>query len=175
MPRRPFFTKCHRAWQPIAKLYTVNGATSSTVLALIGVLLGTTGTLVGQHLTTRAEARRDRQHRTDAERAERKEAILSFLAAAQQVELVLDRRSLGMPASEDPEDRKLHDLWLAKKAVELVCSHTASRAAHEYTTALHEHLRNTVSPERPTKRDCRHAFVESARAELGGGPLGILR
>lgn len=153
----------------------MNGATGSTVLALLGVLLGTAGTLIGQHLATRVESRRDQQRRTDAERAERKEAILGFLAAAQQVELVLDRRSLGLPATDDPEDQQLHDLWLAKKAVELVCSHTAAQAAHDYTRALHDHLRNAASPERPAKRDCRHAFIESARQELAGSPLTIRR
>ncbi|NSC20010.1 hypothetical protein FM076_01825 [Streptomyces albus subsp. chlorinus] len=109
----------------------MNGVAQGTVLALVGVLVGTAGTLLGQYMTTRVEERRDRRQRMDARRAERKEAVLGFLAAAQRVELVLDRRELGLPAPDDPADEKLHDLWLAKKAVELACSHETAQAAHD--------------------------------------------
>lgn len=156
---------------PSSTMYDVNGVTGSTVLALVGVLLGTAGTLLGQHLAARVEIRRDQQQRADAERAERKEAILGFLAAAQSAELILDRRDRGLPAAEDPEDEKLHDLWLAKKAVELVCSHETAQAAHDYTDALHSHMRNS-SPQggrSPVKRERRYAFMEAARDALEGG------
>ncbi|MCX4826088.1 hypothetical protein OG883_41195 [Streptomyces sp. NBC_01142] len=154
----------------------MDGVTGGTVFALIGVLLGTVGALVGQHLATRVEVQRDRQHRTDAVRTERKEAILGFLAAAQRVELILDRRELGLPAPEDPQDEKLHDLWLAKKAVELACSHDTGQAAHDYTKALHAHMRNTVVPEQaPRTRDYRYAFMEAARGALESGRPKIQR
>ncbi|MEU5639637.1 hypothetical protein [Streptomyces milbemycinicus] len=154
----------------------MDGVTGSTVLALIGVFLGTTGTLVGQHLATRVEVRRDQQQRADAGRTECKEAISGFLAAAQRVELVLDRRKLGLPAPEDPEDEKLHDLWLAKKAVELTCSHEAAQAAHDYTKALHAHMRDaTATGGPPVKRERRHAFMEAAREELASGRPRIRR
>ncbi len=152
-------------------MYDVNGVAGSTVLALVGVVLGTAGTLLGQHLAARVEIRRDQQQRADAERNERKEVILSFLAAAQRAELILDRRDLGLPAPEDPEDERLHDLWLAKKAVELVCSHETAQAAHDYTEALHRHMRSTA-PQRgrsPAKRERRYAFMEAARDALEGG------
>lgn len=149
----------------------VNGVSGSTVLALVGVVLGTAGTLLGQHLAARVEIRRDQQQRTDAERAERKEAILGFLAAAQSVELILDRRDRVLPAPEDPEDEKLHALWLTKKGVELVCAHETAQAAHDYTDALHSHMR-TSSPQgvrTPSKRERRYAFMEAARDTLEGG------
>ncbi|GAA1100609.1 hypothetical protein GCM10009577_23410 [Streptomyces javensis] len=143
---------------------------------MIGVLLGTVGTLVGQHLATRVEEQRDQRQRADAERSERKEAILGFLAAAQRVELILDRRKLGLAAPEDPEDEKLHDLWLAKKAVELVCSHEAAQAAHDYTDALHVCMRNTVVTGQSTsKRERRYAFMEAARDGLESGRPRIRR
>lgn len=143
---------------------------------MIGVLLGTAGALVGQHLATRVEVQRDQRQRADAERTERKEAILSFLAAAQRVELILDRRKLGLPDPEDPEDEKLHDLWLAKKAVELVCSQEAAQTAHDYTNALHAHMRNTIATgQSPTKRECRYAFMEAARDGLESGRPRIRR
>ncbi|MFG2484971.1 hypothetical protein ACGFSI_19715 [Streptomyces virginiae] len=146
----------------------MNGVSGGTVLALVGVLLGTMGTLVGQHLATRVEVRRDQQRQGETERAERKEAILEFLAAAQGVELVLDRRSLGLPAADEPEDKILHALWLAKKAVELVCSHEVAQAAHDYTEALHQIIRGVVANgQASTQRERRHAFMEAARCELG--------
>ncbi|MER7468228.1 hypothetical protein [Streptomyces sp. NPDC097981] len=139
-----------------------------TVLTLLGVLLGTMGTLVGQHLATRVEIRRDLQRRVETERAECKEAILIFLAAAQKVELVLDRRSLGLPTADEPEDQLLHALWLAEKAVELVCSHEVAQAARGYTEALHQIVRDVAANGQvPTKRECRLAFVEAARIGLG--------
>lgn len=154
----------------------MDGATGGTVFALIGVLLGTVGAFAGQHLATRVEVQRDRQQRTDGVRAERKEAILGFLAAAQRVELILDRRELGLPAPDDPQDEKLHDLWLTKKVVELACSHDTGQAAHDYTRALHVHMRNTVAPvQASSKRDYRYAFMEAARDALESGRPRIRR
>ncbi|MFI6209196.1 hypothetical protein ACIBAI_22800 [Streptomyces sp. NPDC051041] len=141
------------------------------MFALIGVL-GTVGTLVGQHLATRIEVQCDRQQRTGALRAELKEA----LAAAQRGELILDHGALGLSAPEDAQDEKLHDLWLVKKAVELVCSHEMAQAAYDYTKALHAHLRNTVTPEQVSnKRDYRYACMEAARAALGSGRPRVQR
>ncbi|GHG80536.1 hypothetical protein [Streptomyces griseocarneus] len=145
----------------------MDGTAGGTVLALIGVLLGTVGTLVGQHLARRVEAQRDQQHRAAAKYAERKEAILGFLAAAQRVELVLDRRNRGLPTVDGPEDEKLHALWLAKKPVELTCSHEAAQAAHDYAKALHEQMRGAVANGRTAKRERLHSFMEIARGELG--------
>ncbi|MFB7248399.1 hypothetical protein ACFCYX_38835 [Streptomyces populi] len=146
----------------------MDGVSVGTVLTLVGVLLGTTGTLVGQHLATRVEMRRDLQRRVEAERAECKEVILVFLAAAQKVELVLDRRSLGLPTADEPEDQLLHSLWLAEKAVELVCLHEVAQAARRYTEALHQIVRDVAAiGQAPTKRECRLAFVEAARSGLG--------
>lgn len=142
--------------------------TDSTVLALIGVLLGTAGTLVGQYLANRVEVQREQRHRADATRSERKEAISEYLRAVQRVELILDRRKLGMPTLDDPEDEKLHDLWLAKKGVELVCSTETAQAAHDYTKELHALMRSERGRS-PVKRERREAFVEVAREELESG------
>ncbi|QLH24931.1 MULTISPECIES: hypothetical protein [Streptomyces] len=152
----------------------MDGVTDSTVLALIGVLLGTAGTLIGQHLANRVEVQRDHRHRADLARSERKEAISGFLKAVQRVELVLDRRKLGMPTLDDPEDVKLHDLWLATKAVELVCSTEAAQAAHDYTKELHALMRSERGRS-PVKRERREAFVEVAREELESGRARIRR
>ncbi|MCA6091048.1 hypothetical protein LE181_02535 [Streptomyces sp. SCA3-4] len=153
----------------VEQAVSMDGAAGGTVLALVGVLLGTLGTLVGQHLATRFEVQRDQQRRADARYHERKDAILGFLAAAQRVELVLDRRNLGLPTTDAPEDEQLHDLWLAKKSVELTCSHETAQSAHNYTEALHQYMRDAATnSQSPAKRDSRYAFMEAARSELDG-------
>ncbi|MEV5711292.1 hypothetical protein [Actinoallomurus sp. NPDC052274] len=145
----------------------------ATVLPLGGVVLGSAGTLFGQYLSTRVDARRERRAQVTAERAERKEAILGFLSAAQSVELYLDRRDTAGSREDDGEaGDRLHALWLAKKTCELVCSDGAAQAAHDYTLVLHDLVR--ARPKGPAgKRELRHAFMEEARSELGieGRPL----
>ncbi|GAA2447282.1 hypothetical protein [Streptomyces macrosporus] len=149
-------------------------------MTLAGVLLGTAGTLTGQYMTTRVELRRDRRQREEAEHAERKEAVMGFLAAAQRVELALDRRDLGFPDGDDggaaAGDERLHDLWLAKKTVELVCSHETAQAAHDYTLALHRLVRDESADAGTLgKRERRHAFMEAARRELGADRPALRR
>ncbi|MEV0403368.1 hypothetical protein [Actinoallomurus sp. NPDC050550] len=142
---------------------------SATLLPLAGVALGSGGTLVGQYLTTRVDARRQRREQLAAERGERKEAILGFLSAAQSVELLLDGQDFAGRHPEDDEvmDR-LHGLWLAKKSCELVCSAEVGQAAHDYTLALHRLVRGGSRAEgAEPKGDLRHAFMEAARRELG--------
>ncbi len=141
---------------------------TATVLPLAGVVLGSAGTLVGQYLSTRVEARRTRFEQASAERSERKEALMEFLSAAQQVEMCLDRRSMGERVDESEVWKRLHLLWLAKKVPELVCSPAVAQAAHDYTLALDALLRGrTVADGSPPKRELRFAFMEAARQELG--------
>ncbi|RFS86805.1 hypothetical protein D0T12_00500 [Actinomadura spongiicola] len=141
---------------------------STTVLPLAGVVLGSAGTLIGQYLSTRVEARRARFEQASAERSERKAALLEFLSAAQQVELCLDRLSMGEQLDDSERWQHLHALWLAKKVPELVCSSPVAQAAHDYTAALHALLRGqAVGEGTPSKRDLRFAFLEAARRELG--------
>ncbi|MFB4304891.1 hypothetical protein [Actinomadura sp. GTD37] len=141
---------------------------STTILPLAGVVLGSAGTLIGQYLSTRVEARRARFEQANAERSERKEALMEFLSAAQQVELCLDRLSMGQQLEDSEKWQRLHTLWLAKKVPELVCSPPVAQAAHDYTFALHALLRGQDTEEgTPAKRELRFAFMEAARRELG--------
>ncbi|MFC4056574.1 hypothetical protein ACFOY4_43395 [Actinomadura syzygii] len=141
---------------------------STTVLPLAGVVLGSAGTLIGQYLATRVDSRRARFEQASAERSERKAALIEFLSAAQQVELCLDRLSMGERLDDSEMWQHLHALWLAKKVPELVCSPPVAQAAHDYTSALHALLRGQTPGEgTPPKRDLRFAFLEAARRELG--------
>jgi hypothetical protein len=144
----------------------------ATVLPLVGVALGTLGTLTGQYLATRGAARRHADERLAAERAERKEAIVAFLDHAQRVEQVIDARNHGRPVAEAAVDDQVHGLWQSKKVVELVCSHELSAAAHAYVRVLHNGARG-AQPEGDRFIETRGAFMEGARRELGveGPPL----
>jgi hypothetical protein len=85
-------------------------AISTTLLPLVGVVLGASGTLVGQYLTTRVTVQRDKREQEAKERAERKEAIMGFLSAAQVVELLLDRKLIGETPSKTEAWEQLHAL-----------------------------------------------------------------
>jgi hypothetical protein len=143
---------------------------SATILPLVGVALGTVGTLTGQYLATRGESRRHVEQRAAQTRAERKEAILSFLDVVQRVEQVVDARRHGRVGTPDDAatDDLLHSLWLAKKSLELVCSFELASIAHKYTTTIHTLAWSTTLPERSAQqREYRAEFMEGARRELG--------
>jgi hypothetical protein len=146
----------------------VDAATlGAIILPLVGVALGTAGTLTGQYLATRGESRRHSDQRTAALRAERKEAIARFLDAVQRVEQEIDNRRRGRPAEAEIGDL-VHAMWLAKKLLELVSGADTANAAHFYAKALHGQLSGdrddpSSAPERPLRGE----FMEAARAELG--------
>lgn len=151
---------------------------SSTVLPLAGVILGSASTLVGQYLALRGGARRDAARQAAEQRAERKEAIVGFLSAAERVE-----HQRGQLAVQDRRDLEqlselMHAVWLAKKIIELVCSGELAQAAHDYTRELNsgskEFARSGGSGGLSVReRKLRADFMEAARQELGyaGEPL----
>lgn len=142
---------------------------SATVLPLVGVALGSVGTLTGQYLATRGESRRHEDLRAAEVRSERKAAIVTFLDAVQRIEMVVDARSHGQaPAAGavDPHDL-LRALWLAKKLLELVCSAGLVSAAHQYTSTLDSLVWSL--PEAglsTTQKAYRGEFMDAARGEL---------
>jgi hypothetical protein len=141
----------------------------ATALPLVGVALGTIGTLTGQYLATRGDAQRQANERAMGLRAERKAAIAAFLDGAQRMEQVVDARRRGVADGHPDVDDLLHSLWLNKKLLELVCGYDLARVAHRYTSTL---TRLVHAPE-PTadldlaQRTARGEFMETARDELG--------
>jgi hypothetical protein len=141
---------------------------SATVLPLVGVALGTVGTLTGQYLATRGESRRHADQRAAAARAERKETIIGFLDAAQRVEQVVDDRTHGRSTADAALDDRLHALWLAKKLLELVCSFGLASVAHKYTSTLHTLAwSSSTDKASASQKEYRAEFMEAARRELG--------
>jgi hypothetical protein len=138
-----------------------------TVLPLVGVALGTLGTLTGQYLATRGAARRYADERAAALRAERKAAILSFLDKAQHVEQLLDARDRGRAEPETEAESRMHEVWLAKKVVELTCRNDTASIAHRYTSILNQRVWRPSEGQTAVQRDHRAEFMEAARRELG--------
>ena len=157
-------------------------AVSATVLPLAGVALGTAGTLLGQRMTTRADLQRATAERSAAVRAERKDAIIGYLAAAENIEQ-LRGASAGGHHQVDKADlaERAHALWLAKKLIELVCSADLAQAAQDYTRALDsttwaladQGWKGASRALSPREHELRVELMETARRELGyhGAPL----
>jgi hypothetical protein len=155
---------------------------SATILPLVGVALGTAGTLLGQRFATQADARRDALQRADAQRAERKEAIIGFLSAAERIETVRASAAYDHDRAADVDIGELtHALWLAKKLIEIVCSAGLAQAAHDYTRELdrctwrlkRNGWKGVSAALTKREHELRVQFMEAARRELGyaGEPL----
>ena len=156
---------------------------SPTVLPLAGVAVGACGTLLGQHLAMRVDARREASRRASDQRAERKDAIIGFLSVTERVEQY--RGQLSVEASRDAGDliELMHAVWLAKKIIELVCSGTLAQAAQDYTRELNR-ASQELGPHNTSRRSpglsireqqLRAEFMETARRELGYGGEPLLR
>lgn len=144
------------------------GAVATAVLPLVGVALGTVGTMTGQYLASRGEARRQRAQRDGERRAERKTAIVDFMAAAQRVEQYLDALRHSRAVPDGPVDDRVHELWLAKKVIELVCGFELAGAAHRYTSVLSRASRSADPRASATEQKAaRGEFMEAARRDLG--------
>lgn len=146
----------------------------STVFPLAGVALGAAGTLMGQHLATRADMRRDASLNAKELRAERKEAIISFIDADAQIERYREDVAADRKQSDGELTMLLHSLWRAKKILELVCSGTVSQAGQNYAHALDVLVRKAPGARPSThERELRVTFLEAARREMGysGDPL----
>jgi hypothetical protein len=144
---------------------------SPTILPLVGVLLGTTATLVSQYLSTRLSQREAAARRASDQRAERKAAIVDFLDAAQRVEHLLDRIDHGAAQDEHESGELMHRLWLSYKCAEITCSPTLGQKGQEYSRELHRYVWDG-RPEGPapsSKRQARYAFLDAAAKELDPG------
>jgi hypothetical protein len=154
---------------------------SPTVLPLAGVVIGAGGTLVGQYLVMRTDGRRETARRASDQRAERKEAIIHFLSTSERVEQHRGQRTVEPGHDAGALLELMHEVWLAKKIIELVCSGTLAQAAQDYTLELNRASQELRVPEgsgrspglSARERQLRAEFIEAARQELGyaGEPL----
>ena len=127
---------------------------SSAILPLAGIVIGASGTLLGQRQAMRVDARREAARRSLDQRAERKEAIIGFLGATERVEQ--HRGQLATESTHGATDliELMHAVWLTKKIIELVCPGILAQAAGL-------HLR--AQPDGP-RSSLRAEFMEGLRA-----------
>jgi hypothetical protein len=142
-----------------------------TLASLAGVALGSMGTLVGQYLSTRASARQAATERAQALRAERKDAILRFLAVAQEAESIAERWQNHGEREQTEALAVTHRVWQAQKELKIVCSQQLREPAFLFTRSLRDVIWQDP-PELQASlwawlREPRDIFMNAARSEMG--------
>jgi hypothetical protein len=111
----------------------MNDRCDVTWLVLLGTVLGTvigsTGTLLSQHLASRATEKRERLTREAQRREQRREAIEAFLGAAQEVDRVASHHD------ERPSE-VIHQLWLCYHRLAVLSTEQLQRPLKEFADAL---------------------------------------
>ena len=142
------------------------------VFGLLGVVIGTLGTLAVQLLVNRTAEARFRYERDEAVRQEKKEAISSYLEIAQQLEELLEAAFSAKDGSNAgrPVKAVLHRLWVAEKRINLLSTEGLRRAAERLTSQYHQATWDGIPA---TDADfysfinlSRTAFLDAARAEI---------
>ena len=149
---------------------------SSAVLPLAGVALGSLGALLGQYLASRADTRRYEMERSTNQRTERKEAIVGFLSATERMEHYSGQVTAHGGQAEDSVTDLMHNVWLTKKIIELVCTGRLAQAAHDFSQELQRIANEQLAGGKVNvsgRAALRRSFMEAARREMGytGEPL----
>jgi hypothetical protein len=138
------------------------------VFSLVGVGLGTMGSIFVQYIGTRTSKEQVRAERYGALRAERKEAIREFLEAAQQVEQIAERR---FQHGERPADHLIHThrMKYLRQCIGLVGTPHLQSATNEYArrllAATYEDLPEGANFWKYI-RELKDPFMDAARREL---------
>jgi hypothetical protein len=139
------------------------GTLGPAVLSLAGVALGAGGSLFGQYLVSRANARQLEAQDSAAHRAELKEVILRFLSLAFQVE----KAGAGntTPAAA-PLDQLVDDLWLVQAEIDLAARSELLRGAtYRYARGLSGPVRGE-SFEHEALHEAQVRLMDAAYSEL---------
>ncbi|MCX5329276.1 hypothetical protein [Streptomyces sp. NBC_00140] len=135
------------------------------VLSLAGVALGAAGTLVGQYLVSRANARQVEAQESAAHRAELKGVILKFLGVAFQVKK-------AVPAPSDADDSLeglVEELWLAHAELDLAARTEPLRgAAYRFAARLTDASRSSAVDAAVLHR-AQVEFMDAAYVDLWPG------
>jgi hypothetical protein len=151
------------------------------VFSLLGVALGTTGSLLGVYYAQRTAREQARLQHTAAMRTERRDIYLEYLTAVENSWSFLDglwgRQPLtsvdGRPLAEDQVDREAairnHEVWYHQQKLALVAPDHVKHAALKLTQGLYN---ATFHRERVTEGLWRYldpiqeAFLQAARDDL---------
>ena len=138
--------------------------TTTVVVPLVGVVLGSTGAILAQYIGTRVTKQQARAA-AGAQRCswKRKEAIREFLDAAQSVEQAAEQRSIEGQLPNDISVR-IHRMWFQRKCIQLICSTQLSEAAQNYSWCMY----------RSCYRDLPHGIDVWAYLHEGRDPFMVL-
>jgi hypothetical protein len=112
----------------------------SSVLPLVGVLLGSGATLTVQQSSAREARRQATADLLQARRSEAKTAITAYLEAAQHLQTQLYAREHGRDVLDVAV--LVEDVWLAHAQVDIVCSPQLRQALRDYAEALNQVARH---------------------------------
>jgi hypothetical protein len=112
----------------------------SGVLPLLGVLIGSGSTIVIQRSSARESKLRAEAERRQAQRAEIKSAIDSYLKVAQHLQTQLYSREHGGDVPDIPV--MVEQIWLAHAHVDIICSEELRTPLTEHALALNEVARH---------------------------------
>jgi gas vesicle protein len=112
----------------------------SGALPLLGVIIGSGSTVLVQKSSARESRIRTEAERRQSQRAEIKNAIDSYLKAAQYLQTQLYSREHG---EEIPDVRVMvEDIWLAHAHLDIICSEGLRTPLTEHALALNEVARH---------------------------------
>lgn len=112
----------------------------SGALPLLGVLIGSGSTILVQRSSTRESRLRAEAERRQAQRAEIKSAIDSYLRVAQHLQTQLYSREHGGEIPDIPVT--VEQIWLAHAHVDIICSEGLRTPLTEHALALNEVARH---------------------------------
>jgi len=156
------------------------------VFGLLGVAVGTAGSLFGVHLSTRTAKEQARAQQLAALRLERKEIILEYLKEVQDMQAFI--RGIWYRRESLAKDKELsreasirsHQMWFYQRKVHVVASKQLREACLAFTEKLDACLGFTDEPgERIPDGtnfwlfidDEQDRFLDAARDELGFSEL----
>jgi len=109
-----------------------------------------------------------------AQRTERRKAIVGFMSATDRIEQNWEYLAAHNASVIKKIPELLHDMWLSKKVIELVCSGELAQIAHDYALDLNHHARELLNTGQSEHQlELRTIFLERARIEMGykGEPM----
>jgi len=143
-------------------------ALAPALLSLAGVGLGTVGSLVGQHLSSRVSRHQHDAQQWAAHRTELKASITQFLDLVQRVQAAR-RIDGGTRPADSTAERLVNELWLAQHEIDLVAvSEELRGATYRYARCLT--VATTGEPHEGNRddflREAQVAFMDAARQDL---------
>ena len=112
----------------------------SGALPLLGVLIGSGSTILVQRSSARESRLRAEAERRQAQRAEVKSAVESYLKVAQHLQTQLYSREHGGEVLDIPVI--VEQIWLAHAHVDIICAERLRAPLTEHALALHDVARH---------------------------------